>query len=97
MKGVLPWLVRWTCRAGARDLCSALAALVGPVQNILSSPYTISIPLQAGQAAPVLGHLSLSMCLWCSLLKSFDSLMKNNYCISTLHTMQPAFAINAVV
>ncbi len=27
MKGVLPWLVRWTCRAGTRDLCSALAAL----------------------------------------------------------------------
>jgi hypothetical protein len=34
MKGDLPWLVRWSCCAGTRDLCSALAALGGPVQNI---------------------------------------------------------------
>ncbi len=34
MKGVLPWLVRWACRADSRDFYSALAALVGPVQNI---------------------------------------------------------------
>jgi hypothetical protein len=34
MKGVLPWLVRWAGRAGTRDIYSALAALVGPVQNI---------------------------------------------------------------
>ncbi len=45
MKGVLSWLVRWVCRAGIRDFCSALAALVGPVKNIFSSPYIISIPL----------------------------------------------------
>jgi hypothetical protein len=31
MKGALPWLVRWACRAGTRDFSSALAAL-GPVQ-----------------------------------------------------------------
>ncbi len=31
--GFLPWLVRWACRAGIGDLCSALAALVGPVQK----------------------------------------------------------------
>ncbi len=45
----------------------ALAALVGPVQNIFSSPYTFSIPLspspgKAGQAV-VLRRLSLSMSL----------------------------------
>jgi hypothetical protein len=49
MQGVLPWLVRWACRAGTRDFYSALAALVGPVQNIFSPPYTIpytiSMPL----------------------------------------------------
>jgi hypothetical protein len=45
MKGVLPWLVRWACRAGTRDFCSALAAEVDPVQNIFSSSYTISMPL----------------------------------------------------
>ncbi len=31
---VLPWLVRWDFRTGTRDFCSALAALVGSVQNI---------------------------------------------------------------
>jgi hypothetical protein len=67
MKGVPPWLVRWACCADTRDFSSALAALVGPGQNIFSSPYTISIPFgtiaqQAGQAA-VLGCLSLSLCL----------------------------------
>ncbi len=72
MTRVLSWLVRWACRAGTRDLCSALAALVGLVQNIFcTSPYTISVPLfvpiaqQAGQAV-VLGRLSLSVCLWMS-------------------------------
>jgi len=30
-----PSLVCWACRAGTRDFCSALAALAGPVQNIL--------------------------------------------------------------
>ncbi len=45
MRGVLPWLVRWAWCAGTRDFCPALAALVGPVQNIFSSLYTISIHL----------------------------------------------------
>jgi hypothetical protein len=36
-----PWVVRWACRTGTRDFCSVLAALVGPVQNIFSSPKTI--------------------------------------------------------
>jgi hypothetical protein len=67
LKGVLPWLVTWACRTGTRDFCPALAALVGPVQNIFFIPYTISIslstsPSKLGKAA-VLGHLSLSMCL----------------------------------
>jgi hypothetical protein len=34
MKGDLSWLVRWACPSGTRDFSSALAALVGPVQNI---------------------------------------------------------------
>jgi hypothetical protein len=70
MTGVLFWLARWACLAGTRDFCSALAALVGLVQNIFcTSPYTISVPLfvpidqQAGHAV-VLGRLSLSVCLW---------------------------------
>jgi hypothetical protein len=60
--------VRWACRAGTRDFCSALAALVDPVQqkNFLTVHYfksIVPIAQQAGQAA-VLGHPSLSMCLW---------------------------------
>ncbi len=71
---VLAGLVHWVllCRhenAGTRDFCSALAALVGPVQYIFSSPYTIyciyfnyfvPIAQQAGRAA-VLGRLSHSV------------------------------------
>ncbi len=68
MKGVLSWLVRWACRAGTRDFCHALAALVGKVQNIiffLTIHYLnsfVPIPQQVGQAT-VLGHLSVSMYL----------------------------------
>jgi hypothetical protein len=51
MKGVLPCLVRWTRRAGAIDFCSAFAALVSPVQNIifLTSHYFILCVLIAQQ------------------------------------------------
>jgi hypothetical protein len=33
LKEVLPWLVCWACRTGTQEFCSALAALVGRVQN----------------------------------------------------------------
>jgi hypothetical protein len=51
-----------------KRFCSALATLVGPVQNtyFLTVHYFnsfVPIAQQAGQAA-VLGCLSLSMCLW---------------------------------
>jgi hypothetical protein len=36
---VLPWLVRWACRAGTRDFCPALAALVSPIQDIFTVHY----------------------------------------------------------
>jgi hypothetical protein len=67
MKGVLSWLVRWALRAGTRDFCPALVVLVGPIQNIFSSPYIISIylsplPSKLGQAV-VPGRLSLNVCL----------------------------------
>jgi hypothetical protein len=71
MKGVLPWLVRWACRANTRHLCSALAPLLSPVQNIFSSPHTFSLyvspdPQQPGQAV-VLGRLFLSMSVYIHL------------------------------
>jgi hypothetical protein len=43
MKGILPWLVRWARHAGTRDFSPALAALVSPVQNIISLLYIILI------------------------------------------------------
>ncbi len=66
-KGVLSWLVCLACRAGTRDFCSALAAQVGPVQNIffLTVHYFndfVPIAQQAGQAA-MLGRLSVRVCL----------------------------------
>ncbi len=65
--GVLLWLVRWACRAGTRDFCSALAALFGLIQNNFPTVHYfnayVPITQQAGQAA-VLDRLSLSMCLW---------------------------------
>ncbi len=67
--GVLSWLVRWAYHSGTKIFCPALAALVGPVQNMLFlSPHTISLHLSpiaqpVGQAV-VLHRLSLNMCLW---------------------------------
>ncbi len=68
MNGVLPWLLHWSCRAGTRDFCSALASLVSPVQNIFFltahyfNSFYVPIAQQAGQAA-VLGRLSLNLAL----------------------------------
>jgi hypothetical protein len=45
MKGVLPCLVRWACRAATRDFYPALADLVGPVQNIFSLAIHSSVHL----------------------------------------------------
>jgi hypothetical protein len=30
------WLIRWACRTGTRDFCSALTALVGPKKFFLT-------------------------------------------------------------
>jgi hypothetical protein len=67
MKGVLPCLVRWACRTGTRDLCSALAALVGRVENIFFLTvhyFNCFVPIaQQARRTAVLGRLYLSMCL----------------------------------
>ncbi len=64
MKGVLPWLVRWACRAGTRDFCPALAASRRP-----STKYFLPFPAhyfssfvfiaQQTRQAVVLGRLGL--------------------------------------
>jgi hypothetical protein len=70
MKGVLPWLVHWACRGGARDyltFCPALAALVSSVQNnffltihyVPVSPWFSKLGRQ-----PSWVRLSLGMCHW---------------------------------
>jgi hypothetical protein len=66
-KRVPSWLVLWACRAGTRDFCPALAALVGPVQNVFfltvhNFHSFVHIGQQAGQAV-VLGRFSHSTCL----------------------------------
>ncbi len=63
MLGALPWLVRWTRRAGTIDLCPALTALFSQLQNIIHFTvhfFTLLVPIaqQPGQAG-VLGRLSL--------------------------------------
>jgi hypothetical protein len=63
MKGVLPWLYRWARRAGTRDFCPALAALVSTVLHLSPSV--------------VLQRLSLNMCLWLQLLRNFYWLIAN--------------------
>jgi hypothetical protein len=68
MKGVLPWFVRWTCRAGTIDFCPALATLVSQVENIIfliTNFLLVNIAHQPGLAG-VLGRLSL--CLWIAIL-----------------------------
>jgi hypothetical protein len=75
MNEVLPWLVHWARCAGTRDFCSALAALVGPVQNIffLTIHYFNTFVLIGQQAGPaaVLGRLYLSLCLWSNFTGQF--------------------------
>jgi hypothetical protein len=62
MPGVLPWWVRGACRAGTIDFCSALAALVGPIQFFFPPVHffslLVTIAQQPGQAF-VLGRLSM--------------------------------------
>ncbi len=66
IKGVLPWLPGWACRASTRDFCSAWAALVGRKKKISSHrtlfQFLYPFAQQAGQAV-LPGRLSLSMCL----------------------------------
>jgi hypothetical protein len=64
------WLVPWSCRAGTRDFCPALAALVDPIWNIFSSPYTISIRL-----SPSPSKLGRQSC-WVSCLIQYVSVVQ---------------------
>jgi hypothetical protein len=52
MKGVPPWLVHLACRAGTRDFCSALAALVSRDKLFFSSRHTISMNVSPTPSNP---------------------------------------------
>jgi hypothetical protein len=41
MKRLLSWLFLWACRAGTRDFCPALAALVDLEQNVFFTHRTL--------------------------------------------------------
>jgi hypothetical protein len=69
MKGALPWLVHWARHAGTRDVCPALAALVGQVQNFLFCHRTLFHFLRpyhpanwAGSRAATPVYLCVSLC-----------------------------------
>jgi hypothetical protein len=68
MKGVLPWLIRWTRHAGTKDFCPALAAVVTivPVQNIIFLTvhfFTLLVPIsQLGRQACWVVCLCVSEC-----------------------------------
>jgi hypothetical protein len=55
--------VRWAFHAGIRDICSALAALVGPVKYIFSSQYTTLIHLSSKLGRQRYGVACLSVCV----------------------------------
>ncbi len=67
MKGVFPWLLlRWACRVGTRDFCSAVAAsLEHNIFFLIVHYFNSFVPMaqQAGQAVR-LGRRSLSKCLF---------------------------------
>jgi hypothetical protein len=55
MKGVLSWFVCWACRAGTREFCSALAALVGQYKIFLCTRELYYVPFRS---------LLISMYVW---------------------------------
>jgi hypothetical protein len=65
MKGVLPWSVRCNRRTGTRDCWPALAAQVGPVQNIfvLTVHYFTSFAPTAQEAGQAVVPGRLSLCV----------------------------------
>jgi hypothetical protein len=57
------WLVQWSCRAGTREFCPALAARVDPVQAIffLTVHYIFHFTCPH---CPISWVVSRAMCLW---------------------------------
>jgi hypothetical protein len=62
MKEVLPWLVRWACRAGTCYGCSGQPSTQYFFAAILYFNLCVPIAQQLGQAVGQ-GRLSLNMCL----------------------------------
>ncbi len=77
-------LPRWAHRACTVEFCSALAALVSPVQNIIflaAHFFTLIVPIfrQPGQTV-VLGRLSLCLWVWGGARQNFwDARLDTRY------------------
>ncbi len=59
MKGVIPWLVHWAV-VPVQEICPALAALVGPVQNIIFphwTPFRLICPFRLTDCAGNFGSI----------------------------------------
>jgi len=77
MKGVLPWLPGWACRASTRDFCSAWAALVGLIKNYFCSHRSLHqlfpSPSKLGrQSCRVACLLVCVLCVWSTPLSDWD-------------------------
>ncbi len=80
----------WACRAGTRDFCSVLTALVGsslpstkyffPHRTLFQLLNRHRLPIV--RQAAVLGRLSLSMCLCSVLFCCAMSTQQNGFCFS---------------
>ncbi len=74
--GPLPWLVRWACRAGARDICPALAPPVCSSRPCIKHfflvvhYFTLFVP-NTHQAGPAVLPGRPSLCL--SLMHPHDA------------------------
>ncbi len=78
MKGVLPWLVHWACRAGTRNFCPTLAALeVDKVQNIL-------FPRRIPTSFVPIGRAASPISYYVSLVATFKEILTGwllTYCV----------------
>ncbi len=81
MKGVLPWLVPLAYHAVTRDFCPALAALVGPVQNIFPHRTLFHFICPHGPHPPASGHKERQSCrVACLLILVSGNISYRNIC-----------------
>jgi hypothetical protein len=100
MKGVFPWLARWTCCAGTRDFCPAWLLWLAQYKILqyffTAHCFTSFVPnAQQASQAVMSRRLSLNMCLWLSPFISFGP-EKWSFFIS-LWSMHPRGIIEVIL